>query len=423
MKNLKIRLVVFSFLEFAVWGSYLTSIGNYLASVGLGKQIFWFFTIQGIVSLFMPILVSHIADKLGKGKTVLGVCHLLAALFKTGAFVYCLTAPKVDFWPLFVLFGISVAFYIPTIGLGNALTFRLLLQSGHDTVKSFPPIRVFGTVGFIVAMLIVNFVSIGGLRLQASPWQLALSALFSLLTALSLSFLPKVKKQNVSHTAKTEKLAAILKAPGIIKFLIFSFLIGVCLQITNSYGNVFISSFNSLKEFAGTWGSENANAIIAVSQVSETLCILLIPFAMRWFGIKKVIIISAVAWALRFALLGIGDTGSGLVYIILSMIIYGIAFDFLNIAGAIYLDSRVGQGSKNRIQGLFMFVTSGLGATIGTPLAGSVVNHFVYNAPGGGSLEGWQVSWLIFAGYSLLIALAIWVSGRFPSENSDKLAG
>lgn len=416
MKNLRLRLSILNFLEFAVWGSYLTSLGNFLWSVGLAREIFWFYAVQGILSLFMPAMAGYIADRVFEQRKVLAGCHLLSSFFKWGALIYCVLVPQISFWPLFLLFGMGIGFYIPTIGLNNAFVLRNLQEAGYNTAKVFPGVRIFGTIGFITAMLMVNFIHFQDVQLQASVWQLGLSAIFGMTTVIyMLTFKRDQRSKQVVHNENKHGYITLLKDRKILYFLIFVFLISVCLQITNSYGNVFITSFSTVEEFAHTWGARNANALISISQISETLCVLIIPVAMKYFDIKRILIIAAMAWMLRFGFLAIGDTGNRIIFIIFSMLVYGIAFDFVNIAGAIYLDSQVDVSLKNRIQGLFMLVMSGLGATIGTPLAGIVVNDLVYSKAGVEmSMNGWSEAWGIFAAYALLVALLLFLF--YPSQ-------
>lgn len=414
--NICERLIILNFIEFAIWGSYLTSLGNFLGHAGLGRDIYWFYTVQGIVSLFMPMLMGQIADRWIEPRRVLSLCHLCSGLLKIGAVVYCLCAPAISFWPLFGLFGLSVAFYIPTIGLNNALAMGLLRQNGLEPQRVFPRVRVFGTVGFIGTMLAVNFIRIGGESMQSTVWQLGLSGILALVMAFYVPTLPRLRDVAPKTTVAKGGYARLLGNADVRTFLLFTFLISVCLQITNSYANPYISSFAAIDSYR-SWWSDNANALLAVSQVSETLCVLIIPFCLRSLGIKRVMMAAALAWMLRFGFFGIGNTGSGIVWLLLSMVVYGVAFDFVNIAGAIYLDSRVGTALRNRVQGLFMLVMSGLGATIGTPLAGQVVNRLVYSVSSDVQLQGWQESWFLFAGYSFVVALSIWLFFRKPSGN------
>lgn len=410
---IRIKLAAMNFIEFAVWGSYLISLGNFLAKSGLAQDIYWFYTVQGIVSILMPALIGIIADKWIQAQRMLSLCHLVAGLSMGAAGWYCLAhAAQIEFGPLFVLYTVSVAFYMPTIGLANSVAYSALNKAGLDTIKAFPPIRVLGTVGFIVAMLMVNFIHIQGESMQTSCYQLFLSGAFSMVMVVYALTMPACEiNKNKSGAGIVEALG--LKAFSLFKdsrmaiFFIFSFLLGVSLQITNSYGNSFISSFENVAEFANAWGAKNANALISLSQMSETLCILMIPFCLKKFGIKIVMLMSMFAWVLRFGFFGLGNPEGGIVLFILSMIVYGIAFDFFNVSGSLYVDSQTNPSMRSSAQGLFMLMTNGLGATAGTLAAGAVVNHFVYSHPDPMvQIEGWRISWYCFAGYALVVALA-----------------
>ena len=405
IRPLQARLAALSFLEFAVWGAYLISLGNYLGSVGLATHIGWFYAVQGIVSIFMPAIVGIIADRWIQAQRMLSLCHLLAGLFMGAAAVYALTTPEVQFGPLFTLYSISVAFFMPTIGLCNAVSFNALSRNGLDTVTYFPPIRVFGTVGFICSMLFVNFT-----QFQTNPYQLATSAVLSFCLALYALTMPQCPTNRSASGSIADQLG--LKAFSLFKerrmaiFFIFSMCLGVSLQITNSYGNIFITSFSDIAEYADTWGARNANALISLSQISETLCILLIPFCLKRFGIKIVMLISLIAWVLRFGFFGLGDTGSGLWLLVLSCIVYGVAFDFFNVSGGLYVDQQTSQEQRSSAQGLFMIMTNGIGATVGTLAAQGVVNHYVFSqATPEAQQAGWTTSWFIFAAYALVIAI------------------
>lgn len=405
IRPLQARLAALSFLEFAVWGAYLISLGNYLGSVGLATHIGWFYAVQGIVSIFMPAIVGIIADRWIQAQRMLSLCHLLAGLFMGAAAVYALTTPEVQFGPLFTLYSISVAFFMPTIGLCNAVSFNALSRNGLDTVTYFPPIRVFGTVGFICSMLFVNFT-----QFQTNPYQLATSAVLSFCLALYALTMPQCPTNRSASGSIPDQLG--LKAFRLFKerrmaiFFIFSMCLGVSLQITNSYGNIFITSFSDIAQYADTWGARNANALISLSQISETLCILLIPFCLKRFGIKIVMLISMIAWVLRFGFFGLGDTGSGLWLLVLSCIVYGVAFDFFNVSGGLYVDQQTSKEQRSSAQGLFMIMTNGIGATVGTLAAQGVVNHYVFSqATPEAQQAGWTTSWFIFAAYALVIAI------------------
>ena len=396
-----------NFLQFGVWGAYLTSRGSYLAASGLASYIGTFYAMQGVVSLFMPAIVGIIADRWVPAQRLLGACHLLAATFMGSAGYYALQMGEGGtVWTLFALYTLSVAFYMPTIALSNSVAYSILESRGEDTVAAFPPIRVWGTVGFIFSMLACDF-----LGYQHSALQFIQSAVLGAILGLYCFSLPECPTAE-SHgrrglaEALGVKAFALFKQRRMALFFIFSMLLGVSLQITNGFANPFISAFKDIPEYASTFGANHANALISLSQISETLCILLIPFFLKRFGIKYVMLIAMLAWVLRFALFGLGNPGGGVWMFILSMIVYGIAFDFFNISGSLYVNEQTDDSIRSSAQGLFMIMTNGVGATIGTLMAQAVVNRFVYTQTDGlQQIAGWQTSWLIFAAYSLVVAI------------------
>ena len=368
------------FIEFAVWGAYLTSMGTYLAAVGLGQNIGWFYSVQGIVSIFMPALMGILADRWMEGQKVLSLCHALAGLFMIGASAYAYNAgDSVEFGPLFALYTGSVAFFMPTIALSYSVAYSALEKAGFDSVKAFPPIRVWGTVGFIVTMWIVDLC--GLIEKGAAKKSLA--------EALGLNAFK------------------LFLNPRMATFFVFAMLLGVCLQVTNGFANPYITSFGAVPEYADTFGVQHANILISLSQMSETLCILLIPFFLSRFGIKKVVLIALIAWVLRFAFFGLGNPGSGVWLFILSMLVYGVAFDFFNISGSLYVNQETDESIRSSAQGLFMMMTNGLGSFTGSLLAQHVINKRVFSAgvTGEEAIAGWQTSWFIFAAYALAVAV------------------
>ena len=425
-KSIKSRLIAMNLIQWAVWGAYLTSMGSYLASVGLATRIGIFYAMQGIVSIFMPTLMGIVADKFIPAQKLLGFCHGIAGAAMVGAGFYGMTAgTEVSFGLLFGLYALSVAFYMPTIALSNAVAFNILEQNGYDTVKDFPPIRVFGTVGFICAMLFVNFMKNGaGIQYQHSYNQFFVSGILGIAMLLYCFTLPNCPCGKSSGENQTLAQRFGLDAFSLFKdkqmaiFFIFSMLLGVALQITNGFANPFISHFTEVPEFAHTWGARNANALISISQISETLGILLIPVAMRIFGIKKVMLIAMFAWVLRFGLFGAGNPGTGVWMLILSMIVYGVAFDFFNISGALYTNMRTSAKMQNSAQGLFMLMTNGIGATIGTLSAQAIVNHFVYNA----AEPNWSAAWYTFAAYAVVVAILFMILFKEPKDSTQKVA-
>lgn len=401
--NLKLRLIVMNFLQFAVWGAYLTSMGSYLFSAGFAENIWLFYAMQGVVSLFMPGIMGIVADRWIPAQHLLGLCHLLAGAFMVGAGVLGSSA-DVPFNTLFALYSLSVAFYMPTLALSNSVAFNAMTKAGMDTVKDFPPIRIFGTIGFICTMWIVDLCGY-----QATSSQFAVSGIIGIVLALYAQTLPSCPVAGNNTESKGFIQAMGLDAFRLFKekrmaiFFIFSMFLGVSLQITNGYANTYITSFKEIAEYADTFGAQHANILISLSQISETCCILLIPFCLKRFGIKRVMMIAMAAWVLRFGLFGTGNPGTGVWMFILSCIVYGVAFDFFNISGALFVDQNTNADIRSSAQGLFMIMTNGLGATLGTWAAGQVINTFVYAPTVTDTLAGWRTSWFIFAGYALVV--------------------
>ena len=408
-----------NFLEFAVWGAYLTSMGIFLAGAGFADKIGWFYATQGFVSLFMPAVIGIIADRWVPAQKMLGLCHLLAAAFMAGA-AWCGAQANINFTNLFICYTLSVAFYMPTIALANSVAYTGLRQQNLDTVKCFPPIRVFGTVGFIIAMWTTNFA-----HFASSYTQWYFSAILGIILGLYCFTLPNCPTSTGKAKTLAEALGlkafALFKEKKMATFFIFSMLLGMSLQITNGFAGPFISGFDSLAGYTGSWGARNATALVSLSQISETLCILLIPFFLKRFGIKKVMLISMLAWVLRFGLLGLGNpsTALGILLLIISMIVYGVAFDFFNISGSLYVDQETDPSIRSSAQGVFMLMTNGFGAAIGSLAAQKVINVLVNThldpskmidgiypaALSKTIMNGWSEAWFVFAGFSLVVAI------------------
>ena len=414
--KLKIRLIIMNFLQYAVWGAYLTSMGRYLAGAGMAENIGWFYAMQGVVSIFMPALAGILADRWLPAQKVLSICHTMAGALMLAAGVYGLSTATPEFATLFTLYSFSVAFFMPTIALSNSVAYSALEGAGMDTVKEFPPIRVFGTVGFICAMLLTD-----ALGFQANSKQLIFSGVIGLVFGAYALTLPACA---VNKSAEKKSLAdalglkafALFKQKKMATFFIFSMLLGVSLQITNGFANPFLGSFEAIPEYADTFGVQHSNMLISLSQVSETLCILLIPICLRKFGIKKVMLMAMFAWVFRFGLFGAGNPGGGVWMFILSMIVYGIAFDFFNISGSLYVDQSTEPEIRSSAQGVFMMMTNGIGATVGTLSAQAVVNACVNSKPLAEQAAGWSTAWYIFAAYALVVAMLFAVVFKYKHE-------
>ena len=425
--NTKLRLAVMNFLEFAVWGAYLTCMGNYLGKAGLGENIAWFYAIQGIVSIFMPTLMGIVADKYIQPQRLLGICHLLAGGFMLGCWYLGFQAGfgnELSNKGFFIaLYTLSVAFFMPTIALANTTAFTILKENGMDTVKDFPPIRVLGTVGFIATMWFVNCAvwedgsffftfADNAHKFQYTYMQFFVSGLLSLLLCVYCFSLPECKlNEKKERTSLIEALGLnafkLFKTKKMALFFIFSALLGMSLQVTNGYAGPFITSFKGSADaaVASSFAANNATLLTSISQISEALCILMIPFFLRRFGIKVVMLMSMFAWVFRFGFFGLGNPAMpGVLLFILSCIVYGVAFDFFNVSGGIFVDQECEPSIKASAQGLFMMMTNGIGATIGTLAAGEVVNHFC-SWQGDYLLGDWATCWFVFAGFALTVAV------------------
>lgn len=438
MKSIKLRLVIMNFLQFAVWGAYLTCVGQFLGRVGLGSYIPWFYVAQGVVSIFMPAVMGIIADKYVQPQRLLGLSHLLAGGFMLVAAYFGIQATEVaalnvgndayvgNIWPIFIPYVLSVAFYMPTIALSNTVAFGTLTRSGLDFVKAFPPIRTLGTVGFIASMWLVNSVSFGlAENAQFTYMQLIVCGVLGVILGAYCFTLPECPlSKSEQKKSLVERLGldafVLFKTKTMAMFFIFSMLLGVSLQITNGYATSYINSFGAVSD---DWFASNPTMLVSLSQISEALCILLTAFFLRRFGIKKVMLIAMFAWVLRFGLFGVGTTTTtlGILALIGSCIVYGVAFDFFNVSGAMFVQQEAPKSMQGSAQGLFMLMTNGIGASVGTYIAGKVVDHFcvwegdfLVSRPE--IADGWQQTWFIFAGYALVVAVTFMILFRYKHE-------
>ena len=427
--SLKGRLIVMNFLEFAVWGAYLTSMGNYLGRAGMGAYISWFYAIQGIVSIFMPTLMGIVADRYVQPQRLLGICHFLAGSFMIALCVMGMQSAQPNAELFITLYTLSVAFYMPTLALSNTTAFTLLKTHGMDTVKDFPPIRVFGTVGFIATMWFVNCATTTsgfGLTLlddaqkfQYTHMQFLVSGVLGILLFIYCFTLPQCKLESGKSQSLYEAFGLdafkLFKTKRMALFFIFSCLLGMSLQVTNGYATPFITSFKA--NMPDSFAANNATLLVSISQVAEAICILFIPFFLKRYGIKVVMLIAMMAWVLRFGFFGLGNPAfPGVTFFILSCIVYGVAFDFFNVSGGLFVDQKCDVKVRASAQGLFMLMTNGLGASIGTILAGMVINHYCHWTDDGYLMGDWKTCWFIFAGYALVVAVAFAVLFRPKKE-------
>ena len=400
--SIKLRLTIMNFFQFFVWGIWLISLGGYMGQVfgpmegsSIGLSIGRTYGSMGWASLFMPALLGIIADKYFSAQKVLGISHIIA-----GIAIYFATKATNSTEMYWVIFATS-CFYMPTIALNNSVSYAVLNKFSFDVQKTFTPIRVWGTVGFVIAMWITDLTD-----WKSNTLQFVFASVSMIITGLFCFTLPDVPAENKnSNQSLTSKFGldsfVLFKQKKMAIFFVFAMLLGAALQITNMFGDTFIRDFGSNPEYQGTFGVEHSVFIISLSQISETLFILTIPFFLKRFGIKQVMIFSMIAWVLRFALFGIGNPGSGVIFLILSMIVYGMAFDFFNISGSLFVEKETNSKIRSSAQGLFMLMTNGIGAIMGGELAGRTVSYFTI-----GNKIQWANVWFSFAAYALVIAIA-----------------
>jgi NHS family xanthosine MFS transporter len=413
---IKTRLKVMIFLQFFIWGAWLVTLGSYMINTlhFSGAQVGMVYSAKGVASLVMPSLAGIIADRWVRANYLYGLCHLLGA----GALYYAaqVDQPMVMFWVM--LFNAMV--YMPTMALSNAISYFCLEKNGHDTVKDFPPVRVYGTVGFIAAMWFVSFSQI-----ELSNMQLYLASAVSLALAVYSLTLPQCPTNNVKKSQSWVSLLgldafALFKQKRMAIFFLFAMLLGAALQITNTFGNPFLHDFARDPQYQDSLSVRYPSVLLSLSQISEVFFILTIPFFLCKYGIKQVMLISMIAWTLRFLFLAYGTpAGFGFLLLLLSMIVYGCAFDFFNISGAIFVEKETDHSLRASAQGLFMTMVNGVGAYVGAIVSGEVVDYFTVDG-----VKDWQSIWLIFALYTLILAVIFAVTFKYqhrPEEETGML--
>ena len=410
--NVKFRLTIMSFLQFFVWGAWLITVANYWFGTKNwdGAQFGAIFSTMGIASIFMPTLCGIIADRWINAEKLYGILHILGGL--TLFYVPQISNPSDFFWVILV----AMIFYMPTIALSNSVAYNALKKGGLDVVKDFPPIRVWGTVGFIVAMWITNLTGN-----KASENQFYIAAIAAVALGIYSFTLPKCTPEGKTVESKSFidliglssfKLFANYK---LALFFLFSMFLGAALQLTNAYGDVYLDDFKRLPEYADSLVVKYSTLIMSISQISETLFILAIPFFLKRFGIKQVMLFSMVAWVLRFGLFAYGNPGDGLWMIIVSCIVYGMAFDFFNISGSLFVETSTDSKIRSSAQGLFMMMTNGFGAIFGSITSGYIIEKYFTTAEG----KDWHNIWLTFAAYAAVITIAFAIMFKHKHDPKD----
>ena len=395
---LKHRLILMNFLQFFIWGAWLITVANYWFGTKqwAGTEFGAIFSTMGIASIFMPTLCGIIADRWVNAEKLYGVLHILGGL--TLMYVPQITNPSSFFWCILL----AMIFYMPTIALSNSVAYNSLKKNDLDVVKNFPPIRVWGTIGFIVAMWITNLTGN-----KASENQFYIAAFAAITLGIYSFTLPKCEPK---HTTKQNQSFVDLMGLSSFKlfanyklalFFIFSMFLGAALQLTNAYGDVYLDDFKHQPQYADSFVVKYSTIIMSISQISETLFILAIPFFLKKFGIKQVMLISMIAWVLRFGLFAFGNPADGLWMIISSCIVYGMAFDFFNISGSLFVETSTDSSIRSSAQGLFMMMTNGFGAILGSISSGYLIDHFFTTESG----KNWHNIWLSFSIYALIITV------------------
>jgi NHS family xanthosine MFS transporter len=416
--NIKSRLTLMSFLQFFIWGAWLITVGNYWFATKQWDvgQFGVIFSTLGFSSILMPALTGIIADKWLNAEKLYGILHILGGLVL--CYIPQVEDPGTFFWVIFM----AMLCYMPTISLSNSIAYTILKNNSFDVVKVFPPIRVWGTIGFIAAMWTTNLTGN-----KASANMFYISGIAAIILGVYSFFLPKCPPQRLISKDSTlvQKLGLdAFKLFGTYKialFFVFSMLLGAALQLTNMYGDAFLSDFSKVPEYADSFVVKYSTIIMSISQISETLFILAIPFFLKRFGIKQVMLISMFAWVLRFGLFAYGDPSGGLWMIILSCIVYGMAFDFFNISGSLFIETSTDAKIRSSAQGLFMMMSNGFGAFFGSYVSSWVIGKYFTTAAGE---KDWHSIWLAFAIYALVIAIAfaVFFKHKHEPEKLEKIS-
>jgi NHS family xanthosine MFS transporter len=397
--GIKNRLVVMNFLQFFIWGSWLITIGAYWFNNKhwSGTDFGIIFSTMGISSVFMPALTGIISDRFVNAEKLYSLLHILGgiALF----YLPQVDNPSTFFWVMLV----NMFFYMPTISLSITVAYNAMKANGMDVVKQYPPIRIWGTIGFIAALWVVSLT-----HNETSVNQFYIAGVVAFVLGIYALTLPKCpplcKGEKSTSFAQALGLNAfeLFKQQKFVIFFIFSMLLGAALQLTNAYGDTYIHDFANVENYKDAIAVKYPAIIMSISQVSETLFILAIPFFLRKFGIKYVMFFSMLAWVLRFGLFAFGNPNEGLWMIIMSCIVYGMAFDFFNISGSLFIETQTDSKIRGSAQGLFMMMVNGFGALIGSFASGFIIQKYFTLVDGS---KDWFGIWITFACYALVLAI------------------
>jgi NHS family xanthosine MFS transporter len=397
--NIRFRLILMNIMQFFIWGAWLLTIGAYWFQNKhwSGAQFGAIFSTMGIASIFMPAITGIISDRFINAEKLYGIMHILGSLVLFT--LPLVNNPTTFFWVILL----NMLCYMPTLSLSITVAYSALKNSNLDVVKDYPPIRIWGTIGFIAALWTVSLT-----HNETSVNQFYIASAVALALGIYSFTLPKCPPlmNKVSDRSFTSTLGlnafALFKQPKFAIFFIFSLLLGAALQLTNAYGDTYLHDFKNIDLYKDTIAVKYPAIIMSISQISETLFILAIPFFLRKFGIKYVMLFSMLAWVLRFGLFAFGNPAEGLWMIVLSCIVYGMAFDFFNISGSLFVETQTTPEIRGSAQGLFMMMVNGFGALFGSFASGIIIDTF-FTLPN--QSKNWHGIWLSFAAYALVIAI------------------
>jgi nucleoside transporter len=393
--TVRLKLSVMMFLEYFIWGAWYVTMGTWLASLGFsGEQIGLTYGTTALAAMISPFFVGMIADRFFATQRLLAVLHLAggAALF----YASTLTA----FWPLYTVVLIHTLFYMPTLALTNSISFRQMRDPGRE----FPPVRVLGTIGWIVAGLIV-----GTLGVEATGRPMQLAAAGSLALAVFCLILPHTPPQSTGPVRARDVLGLdalqLMKDRSFAVFVIGSFLVCIPLQFYYAFANPFLNAI----------GVTNAAGKMTLGQMSEIVFMLLMPWFFRRLGVKQMLLVGMAAWVARYVLFAYGNNDALVWMLYGGILLHGICYDFFFVTGQIYVDQKAPPTMRAAAQGFITFVTYGVGMLIGSWLSGRVVDAY---AMPGGTGHDWQGIWLVpavMAG-AVLVLFAVFFRSNEKAE-------
>ncbi len=385
--SIRVQLSIMMFLQFFVWGCWYATVGNYLSqNLGFnGAVIGGIFSTISIAAIISPLFVGIIADRFFEAQSVLAVSHIIGA-----GILYYLSSvsnPDTFYWVLLIY---SI-FYMPTLALTNAVSFYQM----SSPEKEFPGIRVLGTIGWIIAGLIISFA-----KLEASSTQFIVAAAASLITGLYCFTLPNTPSESKGQPINVGKLLGLdalklMKNRNFAVLVISSFLVSIPLNFYFAFANNFLNEA----------GMEFAAAKMTLGQASEIIFMLLMPFFFSRLGVKKMILVGILAWILRYVLFAYGDNQTMVWMFYSGILLHGICYDFFFVTGQIYVDNEAPEEVRASAQGLITLATYGIGMYLGAIIAGQIVNNYTIMENGAEVGHDWTQIWMIPAGLAVAVLI------------------